>query len=180
MPTAAFDAVVLTGGRGSRLGGAVKADVVVAGATLLERARWAVAAAGSTVEVGSEVQGGPVAAIEAGLGGVDADVVVLLACDMPLVSAQTVMRLVDGLADASDADGALLTDEDDRRQYLAGAYRTARLRDAVRSLGPTADRSMRRLVSGLRLRGVPAQPEEAMDCDTWPDVARATELLEGR
>jgi molybdopterin-guanine dinucleotide biosynthesis protein A len=180
MPTAPFDAVVLTGGRGSRLGGAAKADVVVAGRTLLERARAAVAAAGSTVVVGGEVRGGPVAAVEAGLRRVGADVVVVLACDMPLVSAQTVARLVEALVGATDVDGALLTDADGRRQYLAAAYRTGPLRDAVLSLGPTADRSMRGLVEGLRLHGVPAQPDEAMDCDTWPDVARATELLEDR
>jgi molybdopterin-guanine dinucleotide biosynthesis protein A len=180
MPTAPFDAVVLTGGRGARLGGVAKADVVVAGSTLLERARSAVAGAGSVVVVGREVRGGPVAAIEAGLRSVRADVVVLLACDMPLVSAPTVHRLVDALAGAADADGALLTDQDGRRQFLAAAYRTARLRDAVLSVRPTADRSMRRLVEGLRLHGVTAQPDEAMDCDTWPDVARATELLEDR
>jgi molybdopterin-guanine dinucleotide biosynthesis protein A len=180
MPTAPFDAVVLTGGRGTRLGGVVKADVVVAGTSLLERARSAVAAAGATVVVGDDVRGGPVAAVEAGLRRVDADVVVLLACDMPLVSAHTVARLVDGLVDAADADGALLTDAEGRRQYLAAAYRTTRLRDAAGSLGQTTGRSMRRLVEGLRLREVAAHSDEAMDCDTWPDVARATELLEER
>lgn len=181
MPTVPHDAIVLTGGRGTRLGGVAKSEVVVAGATLLERARAAVAAAASTVVVGPEVPGGPVAGVEAGLRDVTADVVVLLACDMPLVSRHTVDRLVDALGSADDGvDAVLLCDGDGRRQYLAGAYRTAPLRAAVLSLGTTADRPMRRLVEGLRLREEVAQSAEAMDCDTWPDVDRAVRLLEER
>lgn len=178
--TSGFDAVVLTGGRGRRLGGVAKADVVVAGSTLLERARRAVAAAERIVVVGAEVPGGPVAAIAAGLEGVRERVVVLLACDMPLVSADTIARIVAGADAAEGADGALLTDAGGRRQYLAAAYDAEALRTAVRGLGPVVGQSMRRLVRGLHLHEVAAHSEEAMDCDTWPDVHRATELLEGR
>jgi molybdopterin-guanine dinucleotide biosynthesis protein A len=196
MPTVSFDAIVLSGGRGTRLraggaggageagvvsgAGVVKANLVVAGATLLERAREAVGDARTTVVVGAEVPGGPVAGIAAGLHSVHAGVVVVLACDMPLVSRDTVARLTGVLADDDACQGALLSDERGRRQYLAAAYRTAALRDAVAALGPPADRSVRRLVEGLRLREVAAHPDEAMDCDTWPDVDRAARLLEGR
>ncbi|HEX2176053.1 MAG TPA: molybdenum cofactor guanylyltransferase [Nocardioidaceae bacterium] len=180
MRTAPFDAIVLSGGRATRLGGADKAEVVVAGKSLLDRAREAVAGAHTVVVVGPDVAGGPVAGVAAGLRDVTAPAVVLLACDMPLVSRETVARLLRALQSASDADGALLTDGDGRRQYLAGAYRTAPLRTAVRGLGTAAGRSMRRLVSGLRLTEVAAQAEEAMDCDTWPDVDRALRLLEER
>lgn len=182
MPTVPFDAVVLTGGRGRRLGGVAKADVQVAGSTLLERARAALSEAGRTIVVGPEVPGGPVAGIEAGLRRVDAPVVVVLACDMPLVSPATVTRLLEALDPETPGgiDGALLTDLDGRRQYLAAAYRSARLRDAVLEIGPTTDQSVRRLVKGLHLVEVAAQSDEAMDCDTWPDVERAAELLEGR
>ncbi|MDQ4084397.1 MAG: NTP transferase domain-containing protein [Actinomycetota bacterium] len=180
MRTVPFDAIVLTGGRGSRLGGVDKAGVVVAGRTLRSRACAAVSAAGHTVVVGPEVGGGPVAAIAAGLQQLGADVVVLLACDMPLVSAETVTRLLRALETAGDIDGVLLSDGAGRAQYLAGAYRTAPLRDAVHALGTTSGESVRRLVAGLRLREVAAHPEEAMDCDTWPDVDRAVRLLEER
>ena len=187
MRTVPFDAIVLTGGRGTRLGGVDKAEVVVGGKTLLARARAAVAGAAHTVVVGREVDGGPVAGVAAGLReladeareGV-ADVVLLLACDMPLVSTHTVTRLLREVNAAGDADGVLLSDDTGRRQYLAGAYRTAALRDAVGSLGTTTGGSMRDLVAGLRLRELAAHPEEAMDCDTWPDVDRAVRLLEER
>ena len=180
MPTTAFDAIVLSGGRGSRLGGVDKGAVEVGGAALLARARAAVAAAGTTVVVGAEVGGGPVHALAAGLRQVNAAVVVLLACDMPLVTAATVARLRETLDADPDAQGVLLADADGRQQYLAGAYRTAALRATVRGLGSTADLSMRRLVEGLRLRPIPAQADEAMDCDTWADVRRAAERLEDR
>jgi molybdopterin-guanine dinucleotide biosynthesis protein A len=175
-----FDAVVLIGGRGTRLGGVRKAEVVVAGASLLARARSAVAAARTTAVVGEEVPGGPVAGIAAGLARVSAPVVVLLACDMPLVSATTVRRLVDELTADDDTDAALLTDRAGRHQYLAGAYRTGPLRQALQHLHDPAGRSMRSLVEGLRLRRVAEQAEEAMDCDTWSDVERAVRLLEER
>jgi molybdopterin-guanine dinucleotide biosynthesis protein A len=180
MVTVDFDAIVLTGGRGSRLGGVAKADVRVAGRPLLDRARDAVAQARSTIVVGPEVSGGPVAGIAAGLLEVRADVVVLLACDMPLVSPNTVSRLTGALAGAADCDGALLTDDRGRRQYLAAAYRTASLRIALSALDSPAGQSMRRLVEGLHVREVAAHPDEAMDCDTWPDVDRAIRLLEER
>lgn len=77
----AVAAVVLAGGRGSRLGGVDKAAIELAGRTLLERALGAVAGATPIVVVGPErrlppdvigVQeqpagGGPVAALSAGL-----------------------------------------------------------------------------------------------------------------
>jgi molybdopterin-guanine dinucleotide biosynthesis protein A len=178
MPAAAFDAIVLCGGRGSRLGGVDKGAVEVGGDPLLARARAAVAGAGTTVVVGAEVGGGPVHAVAAVLPRVGAAVVVLLACDMPFVTAATVARLRDALAGAPEADGVLLTDDAGHRQYLAGVYRTSALRESTRALGTTTDRSMRRLVEGLRLRPLPAQADEAMDCDTWDDVHRAAERLE--
>ncbi|TFB50065.1 NTP transferase domain-containing protein, partial [Cryobacterium tagatosivorans] len=46
------DLIVLAGGRGSRLGGAAKPSVAVAGRTLLSRALDARALAGRTVVVG--------------------------------------------------------------------------------------------------------------------------------
>lgn len=180
MATVPFDALVLSGGRGRRLGGVAKAEVAVAGHTLLERAHAAVAEAGAVVDLGPEVPGGPVAAVAAGLRRVTADVVVVLACDMPLVTPRTVARLVDTVADDTACDGAVLVDADGRRQYVAAAYRGEALRVAVRSVEPVQDAAMRRLVRGLRLTDVRAHADEAMDCDTWSDVRRAVELLEGR
>jgi molybdopterin-guanine dinucleotide biosynthesis protein A len=82
-----MDAIVLAGGRGARLGGVDKADLVVGGQTLLERALAATAGANRTVVVGPRRPtsrpvtwarehppgGGPVAALAAGLEHVDGD-----------------------------------------------------------------------------------------------------------
>ena len=53
---AQFAAVVLTGGSGTRLGGADKAALVHAGRTLLEHALAAVSEAAQTVVVGPPVE----------------------------------------------------------------------------------------------------------------------------
>ena len=175
---AGFDAIVVAGGRGSRLGGADKAAIVVAGRNLLQRARDAVAGADRVTVVGPETAGGPVAAVAAGLAGGGAAVTVVLACDMPLVTRETVARLRAALDGGSEA--ALLTDESGRRQFLAGAYDTAALRRAIRRVGAPDGRAMRDLMAHLRVHEVSAQPEEAVDCDTWADVRRASMLLEER
>src|SRR4029079_9730524 len=80
-PTVRFDAVVLAGGRGRRLGGPSKPEVVVGGRALLDHALAAVAAADRVVVVGPSglarpgiprvledpPDGGPVAGLAAGL-----------------------------------------------------------------------------------------------------------------
>ncbi|GAA2720790.1 molybdenum cofactor guanylyltransferase [Cellulomonas aerilata] len=80
-----FDAIVLAGGRGSRLGGVSKPEVRVAGRSLLDRALDATAGARHVVVVGpprlarpgvvavleDPPFGGPVAGIDAGLAALD-------------------------------------------------------------------------------------------------------------
>ncbi|MPZ60735.1 MAG: hypothetical protein GEU93_05470 [Propionibacteriales bacterium] len=51
---------------------------------------------------------------------------------------------------------------------------------ASRLVAALTGRAMRDLVSDLRAHDVPAQAEEAIDCDTWADVRWASMLLEGR
>jgi molybdopterin-guanine dinucleotide biosynthesis protein A len=82
----AFDAVVLAGGTGRRLGGASKPDVLLAGRRLLDHALTATAGAGRVVVVAPEdvavpdgvlrtledpPLGGPVAGVAAGLAALD-------------------------------------------------------------------------------------------------------------
>ena len=88
MLSTSFDAVVLAGGSGRRLGGVDKAALEVAGATLLDRVLLASAGAGRTVVVGPPRRtvrdviwtledppaGGPLAGLEAGLRAL---------CDLP-------------------------------------------------------------------------------------------------
>ena len=173
-----FDAVVLAGGRAERLGGADKAGLEVDGTPLLERALAAVAEAGQVVVVGDErpasrevrwvreepAYGGPVAAAYAGRAELTGDgQILVLAVDMPDVTAETVRRLLDG---ALGHDGAVLTDGG--RRHLAFAVSTAAL-DRVRPV-PTTGAAMRDLWSALDLAEVPARGDEAHDVDSWSDL----------
>lgn len=119
-----FDAIILAGGRSSRLGGVPKSGLIYDGATLLERSLSAAGAAGTTVVVGPDPGNlpggvltcrenppfaGPAAAIAAGLAALAADhasrhesaapapLTLVLACDMPR-SADAVRALAESLA----------------------------------------------------------------------------------
>lgn len=176
-----FDAVVLAGGRAARLGGADKAAIEVAGTTLLDRALRAVAGARTIVVVGDErpteepvawtrerpAYGGPVAAAYAGRDALDASgLLVVLAVDMPAVTAGTVSRLLEA-TQVTEGDGAVLVDGG--RRHLAFAVRVEAL-DRVRP-EPTTGAAMRDLWSTLDLAEVPAHDEEARDVDRWSDLA---------
>jgi molybdopterin-guanine dinucleotide biosynthesis protein A len=177
-----FDAIVLAGGRAARLGGLDKATVEIDGVALLDRALAAVAAARLVVVVGDDrrtsrrvlwareqpAYGGPVAATYAGLdalirNGPGRGIVVVLAVDMPNVTAGTVERLVEG---AEGYDAAVLSAGG--RRHLAMAVRGAAL-EAARPV-QTDGAAMRDLWAGLDLRDVPATGEEARDVDTPDDL----------
>ena len=183
--------IVLTGGSAVRIQGADKASIEVAGATLLERALDALAEVPEVVVVGEEVTtsrpvtfrreepsgGGPAAGLLAGLSGFPHTParVVVLAVDMPLVNAATVRRLLLAFGE----DGALLVDEHGRQQYLCGVYRAEALLAAAPPAGEQHGLPMRRLVAGLRLAAVPANPGETRDVDTWDDLLALRDQLEG-
>lgn len=174
-------AVVLAGGRGSRLGGVDKASVVVDGRTLLDHVLAAVASARQTVVVGPRRAdapdlpgvrwtredppgGGPVAGLAAGLVHVTTDLVVVLAVDQPGITASTVDRLLAAVADT----GAVLVDEDGRAQWLAGAWRAGALRRALPA--DPRDVSARSVLGPLDPTPVIARPGEARDVDTPGDL----------
>lgn len=170
-----------------RLGGADKASIEVDGTTLLERAVSATSAVEEVVVVGEPVptsravtwaredppRGGPAAGVLAGLDALrlDPDLVLVLAVDMPHVTASTVARLVDALSAAPDADGAVIVDSDGRQQTLAGVYRYGALA-AARPHRREDEHGLpfRRLVGGMRLVTEPAVGQEARDVDTWEDL----------
>lgn len=118
-----YDALILAGGQGRRLGGVDKAALLVGGETLLDRALCAVEGAERVVIVGRTASpvpfdvkvvseeppgGGPVAAIAAGMAFAESHVVVIVACDMPLLTSSVVAtlvgRLVEPVADAPEPD----------------------------------------------------------------------------
>jgi molybdopterin-guanine dinucleotide biosynthesis protein A len=195
-----FDAVVLAGGGARRLGGLDKAALTIGRVPLLDRALEAVAGASRIVVVGPERAvpsgvlvvsdrppgGGPVSALAAAVSTLRSALVVVLACDMPFVTAAVVERLVaaggvlDHDPDVGRVDGALLVDGDGRRQYLAAAYRVPALTRALGDAGPPHGQSMRSLVRRLTVAEVAANPGETLDIDTWADAARSRALLEDR
>jgi molybdopterin-guanine dinucleotide biosynthesis protein A len=173
-------AVVLTGGTASRMGGADKAGLARDGRRLLDLALDAVAGASETVVVGPEtptsrpvaftreepVGGGPLAGLSAGVAALagPATTVVVLAVDMPHVTARTVDRL---RAAAGGGPGAWLVDGDGRRQ-LAGVVR----RDLVPPPEEAAGLPMRVLMAAPDCVEVTADGGEADDVDTWDDASR--------
>jgi molybdopterin-guanine dinucleotide biosynthesis protein A len=169
------------------MGGVDKPALLVGDESLLDRVLAAVTGAARVVVVGPRRTtsrpviwcreeppgGGPVAALAAGLAEVTADRVVLLAGDLPFLTADAVALLLDA---AADSDGALLNDSGGREQLLVGAWRAESLRRALPDqpagarLGP--------VLLGLNPARVGIEqlaelPPPWFDCDTEEDLATA-------
>lgn len=191
----AFDAVILAGGRGTRLGGADKPGLVVGRRTLLGSVVSAVTEAGASrvVVVGPERPatrgpgtgggeqvsytredppgGGPVAALRCGLAEVSAPDVVLVAADLPFLRPAHVARLLAVLA-GQDGPGVVLLDAPGRPQWLASCWPAAVLRAA---LGAYAGSSLRGVLGPLGPAALPdetaaGEPPPWLDCDTADDL----------
>jgi molybdopterin-guanine dinucleotide biosynthesis protein A len=194
--TVAYDAIVLGGGRGSRLGGADKPALVLGGLSLADRAIRAVAGARAVAYVshgvvpsaepldprirlvGEEPRwAGPVAAIAAGLAGLDdrsEPVTVVLAGDLVDPAPAVAALLAHG---PRGDDGIIAIDPDGVRQPLLAIYRTAALQSAVaadgtvvraRGRGP----SMHAVLQRLELRELALPAGWCADVDTPADAAR--------
>lgn len=192
MPAAPYDAIVLAGGRSSRMGDVDKLGVVVDGRTLLSHACEAVAGARRFVVVGPErlpgvpgsalttrevpAYSGPVAAIGAGLAALGADragAVVVVAADVPR-AAEAVPELVDALHRHPDADGVVPL-SGGRRQPLLAIYRTALLVQVLAAAEPLADRSVTSVVNTMDLHEIELPADVVADVDTPADLSRLTE-----
>jgi molybdopterin-guanine dinucleotide biosynthesis protein A len=196
-------AILLAGGRGSRVDGAAKPLFEVGGQTLLERAVTAVRHAGAedVVVVGPVLDetlpvrwvredppfGGPASAVVAALATPsptevgDPEWTLLLPCDLARPDAAVRRLLADAALVPSDTDGVCLGDEGSRPQWLTGIYRTAALRRGAAALADGGrDAPARALLDDLAVVVVRVPDDLVADVDTWEDLERARASEPGR
>ena len=192
-----IDAVVLAGGAASRLGGADKALVEIAGRPLLSHVLAALATAGvdRPIVVGPRRElagleppagldarwcredppgGGPVAGLAAALPLLTGEIVLVLGTDLPSIG-----PALGPLRDAcAGRRVAVLVDGSGRFNYVAAAWPRHVLAAALRR-APAAGRSLRSVYADLELAQVVDAGGWSTDCDTWADVAQARLRMEG-
>ena len=188
-----WSAIVLAGGTAQRLGGVDKASIEVSGMTLLDHLIGAlpdtvpIVVAGPsrptvravTFRVEDPAGSGPVAAIAAALSAISTPHLAVVAVDVPW-SAPVVMRLVEELSRAGDAEAIIPIDAQGRRQLLCSVWRTSgagrRARPPRRSARPVGPGPRRR--SG-RPRAAAVGDEVVLlaDIDTPDDLARERQRL---
>lgn len=180
-----FNAIIIAGGRATRLGGIDKTALVFNGRTLLQCALDAVRDAKQIAVVGFGIElepaeglslteeqprwGGPAAALTAGMHNLRHSRVehtVVIAADMPRV-AGAISLLLDAIDE--DHDGVIAIDSTGTRQQLLGVYRTSELRRAV-ALAGSANAAMRAITGPLRLDELTVPDELCADVDTPMDA----------
>jgi molybdopterin-guanine dinucleotide biosynthesis protein A len=184
---AQFDAVVLAGGSGRRMGGQDKAALELGGMNLLERVLSALRDARRTIVVGPRrstsrtviwtredpAGTGPGAALGSGLEHVTSERVAVVAVDHPFIETATVRALLEAIG---EHDGAVVS-VSGRPQHLVGIYRTVVLQKAFARMEATVGVAIRDVVEGLDLVTI-EDPDAGHDVDTWDDVRRANERWE--
>lgn len=193
-PPAAVTAVVLCGGGSTRLG-VDKTRQAFGEGTVLDQvlgglpAAWAVVGVGPSRACARAVVwtredppgGGPLAAIAAGLRGVETPVVVVVAGDMPFVGAG-LLRLVDALEADESLDAAAATSDATsavRANPLVVAYRTAAARRALDALSAASPAGMANGRARALLDAVP-HAVVCVPADTLADVDTAADLAAAR
>ena len=193
-----IDAIVLAGGRATRLGGTSKAGLLVDGQSMLQHALAALSGVRHIVVVGDDADihaaapdasittvrevpafAGPAAAIAAGLDALDvaSDFVIVIGCDMPAVRDAIVALLG---AVRAGTDGAVAVSSDGRTQQLVAVYSTPALAGCVtrhRGAGDLENLSVHALLSSLDPALVPVPDGSTDDVDTWADAARLGVLI---
>jgi len=191
-------AILLAGGRATRVDGAAKPLFDLGGRSLLARAVDAATAAGADpILVAGPLLDetlpvrwlredppftGPAAAVVAALAGLPEDTpgwLLLLAADLARPDLAVARLTADLPLLPDDTEGLCLADASSRPQWLTGVYRTAALRRAAASV-PDAGRNapVRALLDDLAIAVVAAPAAATTDVDTWEDLERARHALE--
>lgn len=176
-------AILLTGGRSSRMG-TDKATLVVDGKSLQQRVHDALVQAGVSIiavadaaklpDPGPDGGGpsqGPMAGIVSGWRSLCAqdnpyDPVVVLSCDLPSITPEVIVAL---LAEAELHQHGAAAHDGERAQPLIAAYRPAAL-DDIEAAYARGERSVRRCFAGWRLGQVTFDRARLMDADTPDDL----------
>jgi molybdopterin-guanine dinucleotide biosynthesis protein A len=200
-PRVRLAAIVLAGGRASRLGGADKPGLVVGTRSLLAAVVSAAveAGAGHVVVVGPARPGlgtaagpsarldfvredppgsGPVAALRTGLAAISAPAVAVLAADMPFLAARHLRALLEAAGLQHDAlagqapRGAVLLDDSGRPQWLAGCWAVTVLRGQLAGYGGDSLHGLLRPLQPVRL----SYPLAAGEPPPWLDCDGPADL----
>lgn len=197
-------AVVLAGGRSTRLGGVDKTAMRIHGVAMLTIVLTAAAGAGAApiVVMGDSrpelvppeardavrfvadplEHAGPAAALAAAIetiGEPTPPYLFLLAADLPLVSPEALRDLAGSLAGAEpDVDAVVPVDAEGRRQWLFSVWRTAALHRRILAGGVAAGTALRELLGPLRTR--PWRPTSTLDPEPWRDCDTPQDLRSAR
>jgi molybdopterin-guanine dinucleotide biosynthesis protein A len=183
-----WTALVLAGGRGSRLGNVDKAAITIGGTSALDHLLVCLPELVPVVVAGPvcptrrrvtfarewPIHGGPVAGIASGLEAVGTPVTALLAVDMPWAGVLA-QHLITEFA-SCDAGALVPVDGSGFRQPLCAVLRTDAVRAALRELGDPAGASLRDLMSLIDVQERPLHGAEmgwVDDIDTPDDLRRA-------
>lgn len=192
--TPGLGAILLAGGRATRLGGAAKPLLELGGETILARTVAAVRAAGAAsitvagpaTDLITDVRwvreepefSGPAAAIAAALAAsdpaLDPDWMLVLACDLVHPDRVVPLLVADLPLLPADTEGLCLGDASSRPQWLTAVYRTAAVRRTAAAL-PDGGRGapVRALIDDLAIAVLPVEDRLVRDIDTWEDLEEA-------
>jgi molybdopterin-guanine dinucleotide biosynthesis protein A len=185
-------AILLAGGRASRLRGADKPGITIGGRSLLATVAAAAADAGASriIVVGPSRPGltlhsveytteqppgaGPVPALRAGIARVAEPWLFLLAADLPFLRGSHLRTLL-STAKRRQANGALLLDTHGRKQWLISCWRSEPVRSELAGYGGASLGGVLGGLSPAEVSGTqePGQPPPWLDCDTDEDLAAA-------
>ena len=188
-PCAAWTAILLTGGAGTRMG-REKSGVMLGDFTLVDHVLRGLPSGVEVIVVGPDLPdpprpvtctreapqgGGPVAGLAAGLHLVTTDVIGVIATDMPFAGG-----LLEALTQSipPGADAIIPVDVTGHRQPLCAAYRVTSLRTAVQALDIVAGASMRSLLAHLVIAETASTDLDALfDIDTPSDLERSRAIM---